>query len=105
MLLFHLRLKSKLLKVSLGVVRDSVPFEVDSDSSDYLIAALLLQQGKPVTYFLRMLNFCEKYYPAVEKESTTIIEAVCKWSHFLKGRHFLLTSDQRSITFIVDKNK
>ena len=58
---------------------------------------------EPVFYFLRTLNPFEKRYPAVEKKATAIIKAVRKWFHFLKGRHFLLTTDQKSIAFMFDK--
>ena len=96
-------LKSELFKTSLSVIRDNVPFEVENDASDYAIAAILAQQGKPVAYFSRSLNSCEKHYPTVKKEATAMIEAVRKCSHFLKGRNFLLTTDQRSIAFMFDK--
>ena len=71
-------LKSELLKASLGVIRDNVPFEVESDAFDYAIAAILSQQGKPVAYYSRTFNSCKEHYPAVEKEATETIESVCK---------------------------
>jgi len=48
------------------------------------------------------MNACERKYPAIEKEATAIIEAVRKWSHFLKTRP-LLRTDQKSISYMFDQ--
>jgi len=53
--------------------------------------------------YVALFNKCERNYPAVEKEATAIIEAVRKWAHFLKGRTFILVTDQRSVSFMFDK--
>jgi len=50
-----------------------------------------------VAFMSRTLSHCEKRYPAVEKEATAVIEAVRKWQHFLKGRHFTIVTDQEAI--------
>ena len=34
-----------------------------------------------------------------------LIEAVCKWRHFLAGRHFTLKTDQRSVAFMFDRRR
>jgi transposase InsO family protein len=47
----------------------------------------------------------ELHYPAVEKEATSIIEAVRKWRHLLSGRHFILLTDQRSVAFMLDNRR
>nr|XP_026689430.1 uncharacterized protein zf(cchc)-8 isoform X4 [Ciona intestinalis] len=96
-------LKSNLVKASLGAIQDDLPFEVESDASDYAIAAILSQNGRPVAFMSRTLNSTERHYPAVEKEATAIVEAVRKWSHFLKGRSFSLITDQRSVAFMFDQ--
>ena len=95
--------KSGLAKVSLDAIRDNVPFEVESDASDYAIAGILSQNGRPVAFMSRTLNACKRKYPAIEKEATAIIEAVRKWSHFLKGRPFLLRTDQKSVSYMFDQ--
>ena len=72
------RLKDDLAKASLGTIRDDLAFEVESDASDYAIATILSQGGRPVAFMSRSLNKCERNYPAVEKEAMAIIEAVRK---------------------------
>jgi len=97
------RLKDDLAKAGLGTVQDDLAFEFESDASDYAIANILSQVGRPVAFMSRSLNIYERNYPAVEKEATAITEAVRKWAHFLKGGNFALVTDQRSVFFMFDK--
>jgi len=80
---------------------DDVSFEVETDPSDYAIAAILSQEGRPVAYMVRNLNSHEEKYH--EKEACAIIEATRKWSQFFNGRHFTLSADQCSVTFMFDQ--
>ena len=50
----------------------------------------------------RALQSSGLHYPAVEKEATAIIQAVQKWNHLLSRQHFTLTTDQRSVSFMLD---
>jgi len=50
------RLKDDLAKASLGTIRDDLAFEVESDASDYAIAAILSQDGHPVAFMSRSLT-------------------------------------------------
>jgi len=93
-------LKNDLHNASLASIQDGVPFEVETDASDFALAAALSQDGRPVAFMSRTLSACEKRYSAVEKEATAIIEAARKWLHFLKGRHFTIVTDQESVSFM-----
>jgi len=93
-------LKNDLRNASLGSIQGGVPFEVETDASDFVLAAVLSQDGRPVALMSRTLSACEKRYSAVEKEPIAIIEAVRKWIHFLKGRHFTIVTDQESVSFM-----
>ena len=76
-------LKIDQCNASLGSIQDGVPFEVETDVSDFALAAVLSQDGRPVAFMSRTLSACEKRCSAVEKKATAIIEAVRKWLHFL----------------------
>ena len=93
------RLKDDLAKACLGAIADDLPFEVKTDASDFALAAILSQDGLPVAFISPTLTSCERRYPAVEKEACAIIEAVRRWKHYLKGRHFSLVTDQQAISF------
>ena len=93
-------LKNDLCNASLGSVQDGVPFEVGTDASDFALAAVLHKTACPDASVSRTLCACEKRYSAVEKEAIAIIEAVRKFLHFLKGRHFAIVTDQEAVSFM-----
>jgi len=77
------QLRSELLNACLGCVDEREPFTVEcGDASDFAIAATLNQNGRPVAFMSRTLSKTECNYPTVEKEATSIIEAVRKWAIF-----------------------
>ena len=98
------RLKDDLAKACLGAIADGVPFEVETDASEFSLAAILSQDGRPVAFMSRTLTSCERRYPAVEKEACAIIEAVRRWKHYLKGRHFSLITAQQAISYMFDQH-
>ena len=96
-------LKHDLASASLTCIREDMPFEIESDASDYAIGAILSQGGRPVAFMSRTLNACERNYPIIEKEATAVIEAVRKWAHFLKHKTFTLITDQKAVSYMFSK--
>ena len=84
---------------------EGVQLEVETDASDYAIAATLNQNGRHVAFFSRTLTKSEHHLPPVEKEACAIVEAVQKWRHYLQGRHFKLITDQHSVAFMYDRKR
>ena len=80
-----------------------MPFEVETDASDFAIAATLNQAGRPVAFFSRTLHGPEALHAAIEKEAQAIIETVRHWKHYLTGRRFTLKTDKLSVSFMFDK--
>ena len=54
-------------------------------------------------FFSRTLSGTERGHPAVEKEAA--VEALKKWRNYLLGKPFILITDQRSVSFMFDKQK
>ena len=67
------------------------------------MAATLSQEGRPVAFYSKTFNKSWKVYPVVEKEALAIMEAIRRWSHYLYGKCFNLVTDQRALSFMLDK--
>ena len=96
-------LKEDVKNSVMGAVDVSVPFVLETDASDHTLAGILNQSGRPVAFFSRTLQPSEVKHPAVEKEAQAIIESVRHWRHFLTGVHFTIKTDQKSVSYMFDK--
>ena len=75
---------------------------METDASDFAIAATLNQEGRPVAFFSRTLDKSEMNHHPVEKEVYAIVESIRYWRQYLAGRHFSLIADQRSVSYMYD---
>jgi len=71
--------------------QDSEPFQVEADSSDFAMGAVLSQQltadrkWHPVAFYSKSLSSIERNYEIHDKEMLAIIRALEEWRHFLEG--------------------
>ena len=98
-------LKNDIKSSALNCINDSDVLVVETDASDFAIAATLNQGGRPVAFFSRTLNTSERKHTSIEKEAYAIVEALKKWRHFLVGRHFRIVTDQQAVSFIFNNKR
>lgn len=97
-------IKSDIKKAALMAIDDNETFTVETDASDFAIAATLTQKGRPVAFFSRTLSNPECRHSAIEKEACAIVESLKKWRHYLIGKHFVLITDQKSVAYMLNQN-
>ena len=77
------------------------PFDVITDASGIAIGGVLQQEGRPIAFTSRKLKDYEKNYATHDLELLAVIHALKLWRHYLLGKKFTLSTDHRSLKWIL----
>lgn len=80
----------------------SKTFLLETDACDVGIGAVLMQDGRPLSY-LKALGIKNRGLSTYEKEWMALIMAVTKWRHYLWGRQFIIKTDHESLKFLLEQ--
>lgn len=82
----------------------SKPFQVQSDSSDMAVGAVLIQhydgRDHVIAYMSQKLSPTQQKYSVTERECLSLILAVEKWRCYLEGAHFIAITDHASLQWL-----
>jgi hypothetical protein len=53
------------------------PFDIDTNTSDYVVGTILTQHGHPMAYHSEELSYVVHKYPTYDKEIYSIVQAYC----------------------------
>lgn len=73
------------------------------DSSKYGLGAVLLQEGRPISYASKALSQTQQEYSQLEKEALAISFACQRFHQYLFGKHFIVESDHKPLEVIFKK--
>lgn len=81
----------------------NAPIALVTDASSTALGAVLQQQveghWQPLAFFSKKLNKNQRLYSAYDRELLAIYEGVKHYRHMVEGRHFVIFTDHKPITF------
>ena len=105
------QLKQKLASTDVLVHYDTnLPLKLACDASAYGVGAVISHvfpngDERPIAYASRTLTTSEKNYAQIEKEALSLVFGVKKFHQFLYGRKFILVTDHKPLTTVLNPKK
>lgn len=99
------KLKTALVSAPILANADfSLPFIIETDSSDLAVGAVLAQVHdgvrKPIAYYSKKLSSTQRRYSATERECLAVLLSIENFKHFIEGSQFIIQTDAMSLTFL-----
>jgi len=87
----------------LAYYKSNEVLEIQCNSSQSGLGAVLMQNGHPIVYASGALTETESRYAQIEKEIMVIVFAVGKFNDYTFGRRTVVDSDHRPLELILKK--
>jgi hypothetical protein len=77
-------------------------FIAECDASGIGLGVVLMQRGKPISYFSKSLKGRELSLSTYKKEFLALVTTVQKWRPYLLGQAFKVKIDQQSFKYLLE---
>uniref|UniRef100_A0A0A9A0M3 Integrase catalytic domain-containing protein n=1 Tax=Arundo donax TaxID=35708 RepID=A0A0A9A0M3_ARUDO len=79
------------------------PFILEADASGKSIGAVLMQEGRPLSFLSKSIGPKAAAMSTYDKEAMAILEAIKKWRHYLAESTLIIRTDQQSLKYLSDQ--
>ncbi|WMV33800.1 hypothetical protein MTR67_027185 [Solanum verrucosum] len=79
-------------------------FEIECDASGVGLGAVMMQEGKPITYFSENLRGTPLQYSTYDKELYALVRALANWQHYLWHKEFVIRTKPETLKHIRVQN-
>ncbi|KAL2240754.1 UNVERIFIED_CONTAM: Retrovirus-related Pol polyprotein from transposon gypsy [Sesamum indicum] len=83
----------------------SKPFMVETDTSDFGLGGVLMQDGHPVAIESRKLKDVERRYSVHEKELLAVVHCLRLWRHYLLVSPFVVRTDNTTVSDFISQSQ
>jgi hypothetical protein len=81
------------------------PFEIKTNSLEYVVGIVLTQHDHPMAYHSETLSNVVRKYPTYDKEMYSIVQACRQWRHYILGRETIIHTDHKPLQFMQTQGK
>ena len=78
----------------------SKEFEVYTDSSDYQLVGVIVQNGPPLTFYSRKLRGTQLNYTVTKKELLGVVETLKEFRCILLGHKIKVFTDHKNLEYV-----
>ena len=74
-------------------------FHVYADASDYQLGGIIMQNNRPLVFYMRKLNKAQAMYPTGEQELLSIVETIKSFDNILCGQRIVVHTDHLNLLY------
>jgi hypothetical protein len=75
----------------------TIKFVIQTDASSRQLGAVIMQNGRPIAFYIRKLNSAQQRYTTTERELLSIVETLREFKNILLGYEIEIWTDHKNL--------